>query len=180
MRISYPIETARLQLTPFTAADGDALYALESDPDVKRFAGGVLTRAQSDLLLARFVAQVAESSFGAVAITQRAGGIIIGLCGLYRDGAEAELFFGLARHVWGQGLATEACCGLLNTALQLPSLQRIVAHVDHTNTRSIRVLERIGMDQVAVASSSSTLSYAANANTWTIASCDSRSAHQRS
>jgi len=161
MRLYYPIETARLQLAPFTADDGDALYALESDPEVKRFAGGVLTRAQSDQLLAQFMAQLAETSFGAVAIRQRSSGAVVGLCGIYCDEDAAELFFGLARPMWGQGLATEACCGLLRAAFHLPDLQTVVAYVDCINTRSIRVLERTGMELDVAASSPTTFCYTA-------------------
>lgn len=61
MTIHYPIETSRLQLTPFTLVDGDALYRLESDPVVKRFIGGTLLRVQTEQLLRSFIAwQVAH------------------------------------------------------------------------------------------------------------------------
>ncbi|HRW10665.1 MAG TPA: GNAT family N-acetyltransferase [Caldilineaceae bacterium] len=159
LRIQYPIATARLQLTPFTAGDGDALYALESDPVVKRFGGGTLNRVQSDQLLQRFITQVVESGFGAVAIKQKATTQIIGLCGLYREEHEAELFFGLARQAWGQGFATEACQGLIAAAFQQTALQRIIANVDRQNPRSSRVLERLGLRQCTSDDSSSLLIY---------------------
>lgn len=166
MRIHYPIETARLQLTPFTATDGEALYALESDPEVKRYAGGTLTRTQTEQLLARFIKQVAATGFGAVAIKLRTEATLIGLCGLYREGNETELFFGLARAAWGQGFATEACCGLIEAAFRLQLFPRIIARVDRTNSRSIHVLKRLGMQQVSTAESTPELCYSISANEW--------------
>ena len=146
----YPIETPRLRLEPFQASDTDALYRMESDAQVKQFAGGVLTRAQTEKLLKRFIESTRESGFGAIAIKLQGTNEIVGLCGLYLtsegEGAEeAELFYGLARHAWGQGYATEACQALTTAAIQQTWLKKIVASVDPQNSRSIRVLERIGM-----------------------------------
>lgn len=151
MRIHYPVVTARLQLVPFTATDGDVLYALESDPAVKQFTGGVLTRTATEQLLQHFISQVTETGLGAVAIKQKANGQIIGLCGLVPDGPDGELFFGLAQQAWGQGFATEACRGLLNAGFQQLALPRISAQVDPANVRSIRVLERLGMRLISKA-----------------------------
>lgn len=145
MTIQYPIETLRLQLTPFTAADGDALYTLESDPVVKRFTGGVLTRTETATLLQHFITQIAEQGLGAVAIKQKSTAQIIGLCGLVQDEQDGELFFGLARQAWGQGFATEACRALINAGFQQGGFPWIRAAVHPANTASIRVLERLGM-----------------------------------
>jgi RimJ/RimL family protein N-acetyltransferase len=148
MKIHYPLETPRLHLTPFTATDGDALYLLERDPEVKRYGGGTLTRLQTEELLQTFITQVAETGLGAIAIKQKTNAELIGLCGLYLDDSDntrAELFFGLARHRWGQGFATEACHALVDAAFRQSGLRRIVAQVHQENVRSARVLERLGM-----------------------------------
>lgn len=145
MGIHYPLETPRLQLLPFTATDGDALYALESDPAVKRFTGGVLTRQETEKLLQGFIKQFEQTGSGAIAIKRKDHGQIIGLCGLVPDGPDGELFFGLARSAWQQGFATEACHALLKAGFQQLHLHRIYAMVDPENVPSIRVLERLGL-----------------------------------
>lgn len=145
MGIYYPIVTERLALVAFTAADGDALYALESDPMVKQFTGGTLTCTETEQLLHHFITQVDQTGWGALAIKQRVDNQIVGLCGLMQDEQGGELFFGLARRAWGQGLATEACRGLISAGFQQRKLARISALVDPANVRSIRVLERLGM-----------------------------------
>jgi RimJ/RimL family protein N-acetyltransferase len=170
MRIHYPIETPRLQLLPFTASDGDALYALESDPAVKRFTGGVLTRAETEQLLQNFIAQFAETGSAAIAIKRRDTGQIIGLCGLVPDGEEGELFFGLARMAWRQGFATEACRALIKAGFQQLQLQRVCATVDPENTQSIGVLERLGLrlvnQRMSPATNRQELVYELAVNAW--------------
>jgi RimJ/RimL family protein N-acetyltransferase len=147
MPIQYPLLTSRLRLEPFQPTDGDALYVMERNPEVKQYAGGVTTRAQSDKLLQRFIASVRDTGFGPVAIKLRATGEIVGLCGFYgtEPAGEAEIFYGLARHAWGHGYATEAGQVLIAAGINQTGLTRIIAPVNPENVRSIRVLEKIGM-----------------------------------
>ncbi|MFN8442485.1 MAG: GNAT family N-acetyltransferase [Caldilineaceae bacterium] len=145
MSIQYPINTLRLQLTPFVKSDGDALYLLESDPIVKRFTGGTLTRDETEQLLQTFIAQVEQSGLGAIAIKLRENEQLIGLCGLLQEAKRGEIFFGLARNAWGQGFASEACRALIQAGFEQLALERMIAVVDKENIRSIHVLERLGM-----------------------------------
>jgi RimJ/RimL family protein N-acetyltransferase len=145
--IKYPLETARLRLEPFQESDGEALYVMERDPEVKRYAGGVTTRQQSDKMLKKFIGLVAETGFGPIAIKVRATNAIVGLCGFYGTDVpqEAEIFYGLAREAWGQGYATEAGKALLKAGIQQLGLTAIIAPVHPENLRSIRVVEKIGL-----------------------------------
>ena len=145
MGLSYPIATPRLVLTPFTGDDGDALYLMESDPAVKRFTGGTLTRAETAQLLQGFITQVAATGLGAIAIKTKSSGELIGLCGLVVEEHVGEIFYGLARRAWGQGFGVETCQGLIQAGFQQLALTRIIATVDPANERSIRLLERLGM-----------------------------------
>jgi RimJ/RimL family protein N-acetyltransferase len=147
MRIDYPIETLRLSLEPFQESDGDALYVMERDPEVKQYAGGVLTRRQTEKLLKKFIQSVSKTGWGAIAIKVRETNQIVGLCGFYGTDVpnEAEIFYGLARDAWGQGYATEAGKALVVAGTQQGGLSSIIAPVHPENVRSIRVLEKIGM-----------------------------------
>ena len=60
-----------------------------------------------------------------------------------------ELGYWLTTQACGQGLAMEACRGLLDAAWQVPNLQTIEIHCDEDNTASIRVAERLGASWVA-------------------------------
>jgi RimJ/RimL family protein N-acetyltransferase len=153
--MNYPILTERLRLEPFQEADADAHYVMESDPEVKRYAGGVLTRTQSEKLLKRFIESVRDTGWGAIAIKIRATEQIVGLCGFYptEKADEAEIFYGLARAAWGQGYATEAGKALVQAGIQQLGLTSIIAPVHPENLRSIRVLEKIGLRFTHVSSS---------------------------
>lgn len=146
MLIPYPIDTLRLRLEPFQATDGDALYVMERDPEVKRYAGGVLTREQTTKMLARFIASVRDTGFGPVAIKVRTSGEIVGLCGFYgtETPQQAEIFYGLARPAWGLGYATEAGKALVAAGFEQMGFTRIVATTHLENFGSQRVLEKIG------------------------------------
>lgn len=151
MQPIYPIETARLKIQPFLASDLDALYQMESDPLVKRFTGGTLTRDETAQLLHTFISTVAQTGLGALTLKLKASGQLVGLGGLYPSSAESattpegELFFGLAQSAWGNGYATEAGHALIAAGFQEFGFQQIIATVHPENTRSIQVLERLGM-----------------------------------
>jgi [ribosomal protein S5]-alanine N-acetyltransferase len=147
VRLIYPLETVRLRLEPFQESDGDALYEMERDPEVKRYVGGVLTRLQTEKLLKKFVESVRQTGMGAIAIKLRGTNRIVGLCGFYGTDVpdQAEIFYGLARDAWGQGYATEAGKALAVAGTQQVGLSSIIASVHPQNVRSMRVLEKIGM-----------------------------------
>jgi RimJ/RimL family protein N-acetyltransferase len=73
---------------------------------------------------------------------------VIGSCGIRRVTAHAqaaELGYELHPDYWGQGYATEAARSLLAFGFQTLRLQRVWAECLAENTRSIHVLERLGM-----------------------------------
>jgi ribosomal-protein-alanine N-acetyltransferase len=147
MSIQYPLETERLRLEPFQATDGDALFVMERDPEVKRYAGGVLTRAQTEKQLQKFINSVRETGYGPLAIKLRESNEVIGLGGFYatETPGEAEIFYGFARAAWGQGYATEAANALAIAGIEQMGLTSIVAPVHPENRASVRVLEKIGL-----------------------------------
>jgi ribosomal-protein-alanine N-acetyltransferase len=118
---------------------------MERDPEVKHYAGGVLTRPQTERLLKKFIESVGATGWGAVAIKLRATHQIVGLCGFYEtiEPQEAEIFYGLARDVWGQGYATEAGKALVVAGIQQLRLASIIAPVHPENFRSILGTSRI-------------------------------------
>jgi hypothetical protein len=91
--------------------------------------------------------------FGALAVTLREGGTLIGYCGLQlylcerpgRSTPEVELFYKLGRPYWGRGYATEACREVLRYAFEELRLPRIVTCTHRENVRSVALLRRLGM-----------------------------------
>jgi [ribosomal protein S5]-alanine N-acetyltransferase len=150
-RMSLPtptLHTERLTLRPFTDADADALFALQSNAHVLRYWDSPPWtdpgRAQ------RFIAgcrQLAEEGTGARLAIDRATDGFIGWCSLGRWNADyrsASLGYCLSDAVWGHGYATEAARALLQWAYDTLDLNRVQAEVDTRNVPSARVLEKLG------------------------------------
>ena len=143
------LRTARLLLRPFTEADTDAIFALQSNPRVLRYwdTPPWHERAQAERFIAR-CAQMAQAGSGArLAIERAADGLFIGWCTLmnwdptYRS---AMMGYCLAEAAWGQGFATEAAGAVLQWAFNTLDLNRVQSEADTRNIASGRVLEKLG------------------------------------
>lgn len=146
------LETARLRLRPFEAADAPAHGALYADPEVTRhlpggpFAADVVAE-RSARSLAHFDAHRQRHGWGVWAVVDKATGHVIGQCGLNHlpDGSDIELLYALGRAHWGRGLATEAGRAALDHGFATLGLARIVAVTRPEHGASRRVMEHLGM-----------------------------------
>jgi RimJ/RimL family protein N-acetyltransferase len=135
-----PIKTPRLLLRPYQADDLEYFVAINTDPEVRRHVGGVLTPAEA---VSRFQT-IFEGKDEAWAITVQGTGQYIGHCWLVmRDHPEVGLL--LVRSVWRLGYGTEVAVAILDHALTQRRYPRVVASVDGDHAASIKVLERAGM-----------------------------------
>jgi RimJ/RimL family protein N-acetyltransferase len=141
-------ETPRLFLRPICLEDLDHLYRLNADPEVMRHIGkGVRDRQETQEHLERLVDHWAKHGFGLWTMILRDSGLPAGRCGLqhYDGTSEIELSFALAPEFWGRGLAVEAGQAALGHGFSVLGLERIIATARKANTRSRRVLEKLGM-----------------------------------
>ena len=76
------IETERLLLRSWTDEDAAPLAALNSDPRVMEFFPRALSRGESDALLARERAAIADKGFGLYAVEEKHAGRFLGFAGL--------------------------------------------------------------------------------------------------
>jgi len=67
-----------------------------------------------------------------------------------RSSRTAMLGYAIGRRWWGRGLATEAARAAMAWAVEVFHLERIWASTDARNTKSQRVLEKLGMQREAV------------------------------
>ncbi len=141
--------TARLRLRPFTEADTDAIFALQSNPRVLRYwdAPPWRERAQAERFIMRCKQMAQEGSGARLAIERTADGMFIGWCVLMNwDAAyrSAMLGYCLDEPAWGQGFATEAAGTLLQWAFNTLDLNRVQSEADTRNAASDRVLAKLG------------------------------------
>jgi ribosomal-protein-alanine N-acetyltransferase len=145
------LETDRLILRRLVPEDLDALYALYSDPEVRRyFPEGTLDYAETKEELVWFLnGHPQNPQLGLWATIYKPTGELIGRCGLLPwtiDGhPEVEVAYMLAKQFWGQGLATEAAQAIVQYAFNQLGYARLICLIDRDNAASIRVATRIGM-----------------------------------
>jgi RimJ/RimL family protein N-acetyltransferase len=150
------IETQRLIIRNFVAADAPALTRALGDPRIfTHLPEGVPSAADVERLIAWFMDRDArnrepEGPFIGTnfALVLKSARRIIGWCGLqpfapYPD--KIEIFYGLSPLHWNQGYVTEAARAVLGHGFETLGLERVVAGVKPANTASVRVLEKIGL-----------------------------------
>ena len=145
------LETDRLLLRRLVTEDLDHLFALYSDPEIRRyFPEGVLTREETrEELEWHRNGHPRHPELGLWATIHKDTRQFIGRCGLLPweiDGQlEVEIAYLLDKAYWHQGLATEAARGILKYGFEKLNLSRLICLIDPENTASQRVAERIGM-----------------------------------
>ena len=145
------LDTKRLILRHLERSDLDSLFALYSDPEVRRyFPEGTLTYEETREELEWFLnGHPKHPELGLWATIHRESNQFIGRCGLLPwtiDGClEVEVAFLLAKEYWEQGLGTEAAQAVLDYGFTRLHLPRLICLIDRDNIASIRVATKIGM-----------------------------------
>lgn len=145
------LETERLILRRWTAADRPAFAALNADPTVMRHFPKRLDRAESDAMMSRIQDHFAEFGHGFGAAERKSDGALVGMVGLAQARFDApvcpcvEIGWRLAPAFWGQGYATEAARAWLAYGFEALRLDEIVAFVVPPNRPSQAVMTRLGM-----------------------------------
>ena len=95
----------------------------------------------------RQIALEAERGFCLWKLAPKAGGSLIGFCGLQplAELGEMEIGWWLARAWWGRGLATEAARAVMRDGFERVRLDRIVAIAQPANTASVNIMRKLGM-----------------------------------
>jgi RimJ/RimL family protein N-acetyltransferase len=147
------LSTPRLLLRPWRDADRQPFAALNADPEVMEHFPGVMNRQASDAQVDRFLEHWAEVGWGQWAVEVRNEAPFIGFVGIARQNAPGhhvvEVGWRLARRYWGRGYATEGAEEALAFGFRTLALDEIVSFTVPQNTRSLSVMERIGLHRDA-------------------------------
>jgi RimJ/RimL family protein N-acetyltransferase len=142
------IETPRLRLRPFAAADWEAYAAISADAEVMRHigAGGPVSRDDAWRAIAAFLGHWALRGYGMWALEHRDSAVLLGRVG-YLDPPGwpgFELGWLLGREHWGHGYAREAAAAALRHAFEVLQRDRVISLIRPGNQRSIAVARAIG------------------------------------
>jgi ribosomal-protein-alanine N-acetyltransferase len=145
------LTTARLVLRPWRDDDRAPFAALNADPRVMEFFPAVLSRAQSDGLVARIRLHMETHGFGLWAVEAPGVAPFIGFVGLMTAppalpfAPAVEVGWRLAREHWGRGYATEAARAAVEFGFGVLGLAEILSFTAERNRPSRAVMERLGM-----------------------------------
>ena len=147
----YTLSTDRLLLTPVTVADAERLAVFHADASVMNLLKhGVLSRSESDKLVADYAAGWRAFGFGTWIVTERAGGNFVGLGGLWIHDAGHDIALRVAftPAAQGKGYGPELGRAAIDFAFNVVGLDRVVAITRLENIPGQRSLEKFGMSRV--------------------------------
>jgi ribosomal-protein-alanine N-acetyltransferase len=143
------IETARLQMRPFTLSDTDDLHRLWTDPEVRKYLWDdeVISREVAEEVVKSSLVSFEHHGFGLWSVFLKGESALTGFCGFrhFDDPPQIEILYGIAPAHWGAGLATEAARAMIRFGFEESRFERIYAGADPPNLSSFRVMERCGM-----------------------------------
>lgn len=151
MSLPRELETDRLLLRSWVAADREPFAALNADARVMQYLPRVLGQEESDALVDRIERHFDDHDFGLWAVEIPGVVSFAGFVGLSIPPLQAhftpcvEVGWRLAVEHWGHGYATEGGRAAVRFAFAQLGLEEVVSFTVPANERSRRVMERIGM-----------------------------------
>jgi RimJ/RimL family protein N-acetyltransferase len=141
------LETKRLRLRPRTLDDLDAIVAMDSDEEVRRYIGGPREPVAHRAEVRANIVDGRPAPYFAWGIEWKDRAGFLGQCLLAQSPlpGTTEIGWRLLRTSWGQGIATEAASAVLRHALDDLQVEPVVALIHPDNAASQRVAQKIGL-----------------------------------
>ena len=145
------LESKTLIFRELTLDDLDLLYALYSNPHVKKYVYEESMTYEETMEELEWIIDVytSQPGFGLWGIIHKETGAFIGRCGLLQwtidERPEVEVTYMFDEKYWGHGLGTEAAQALMQYGFEELKLPRLVCCIDAENLASIKVAEKLGM-----------------------------------
>jgi len=147
------LKTERLILREWEDQDLDAFARINQDPKVMEHFPSTLNKEATSNLLDNFRAKQRLYGYCFWAAELKATGELIGLIGLNQVSKNlpfapaVEIGWRLASEHWGKGYAPEGARAALDFAFNELGLDEIISFTTMGNLRSMRVMEKIGMER---------------------------------
>jgi RimJ/RimL family protein N-acetyltransferase len=153
-RSHHAIETGRLLLRPWRAADIGSFSAMHADSEVMADQGGPLSAAESEAKLQRYSHSFQTHGYSRWCVVDRQEKFV-GYVGIVHHdahpslGKHDEIGWRLNNHYWGRGYATEAAKASLDDAFNRLKLTQVLSCTSPDNTRSQAVMNRLALRRSA-------------------------------
>jgi [ribosomal protein S5]-alanine N-acetyltransferase len=147
-------KTRRLQCEPVESRHAEAMVQVLSDPESHRYLSGdppsfEYLHRQYTLLESGKSPDGTEHWLTWIVVRSARPVKPIGYVqATVREPETVHIAYFLEPAAWGQGFASEAVEGMLNTVVQRYRVERIIAEMDTRNGASIRLAERLGLKRI--------------------------------
>ena len=154
MSKEYLFQSERLGFRNWIDSDTSKMIDISSDPDVMEFFPATATKIQTIEYIDRMNLMCIEKGYCYFAVDQLKDGSFIGFIGLcyqtYKSQFTPSVDIGwrLNKKYWNYGLATEGAKQCLDYGFNKLGLRKIIATTPIINIKSIRVMEKIGMQKL--------------------------------
>jgi RimJ/RimL family protein N-acetyltransferase len=151
---NQPIETERLILREILPSDKEAMFEMDSDPEVHKFLGNNPLKSirEAEAVIAFIRQQYKDNGIGRWAVVEKSTGNFVGWSGLklikeHTNGYVNyyDLGYRLLRKYWGNGYATESAQAWLREGFTSLQQEKIYAITNTVNFNSKKVLEKSGL-----------------------------------
>lgn len=142
------IVTDRLKLQPITYANCEGMAVLHADARVMDLLKhGVLSRRESDAMVADYEAEWSAFGFGSWTVTERTSGKMVGYGGLrVHDGnVGIALRAAFTPEAQGKGYGSDLGRAAVTYAFDVAGIDRVIAITRQSNIPGQRSLEKFGM-----------------------------------
>jgi 1,6-anhydro-N-acetylmuramate kinase/RimJ/RimL family protein N-acetyltransferase len=147
------VQSERLQLLPWAKGDAVLVRDLHSTVETSRFVGEGLpwTLPYAELRIEGWMADFQRLGMSKLKLVRTSDGKFLGRAGfsVFGDDPVFELGYSIVRDEWGKGYATEIARSLIDWFFANRPERKILAFAYADNHASIRVLQRVGMIEVA-------------------------------
>ncbi|AQX09946.1 GNAT family N-acetyltransferase [Elizabethkingia ursingii] len=144
-------------MRPFEETDAEGLFLLDSNPEVMKYVGGVVsTEIEQSRQMIEFIQnQYKENGVGRLAVIEKSSNILIGWSGLKYLTKEIngmknvyELGYRFLPEYWGKGYATETAIAALSYAFNEIKTDIVYAMAVTENAGSNHVLRKLGFEEL--------------------------------
>jgi RimJ/RimL family protein N-acetyltransferase len=147
--MDYILETDRLRFREMRPSDAQAMFDLNSDPEVVQYTGdGPFESVEAaKIFLENYQEAYRRAGYARWIVELKSTGEILGWSGLklWPDKNIVDVGYRFYKKHWGNGYASESAKACIAYGFDVLKLERIVAHARKENVASLRVLEKCGM-----------------------------------
>ena len=141
------IYTERCCIKPFEEADIDPAIPLFTSERVREFLGGVINEDAAREKLNKWISPRSDNLYFSVSLKS---GEFIGVISVttYLDTEKKEISYLFLPEYWGEGYAYESCAEIIAFCKQNLKCDTLIAETQKKNSRSRKLLERLGFSLV--------------------------------